>query len=143
MSCNKELQSPHFYALDSKGNPFSVHGKSVIENGKDYYHITDPLAFAYPNNSKGKVYGNKGLYDHDKNLLEISGNVNADLTSLNDKYKIHTNNALLNFNTKEIKGDQVVNGNGSLGKFRAQGFAIRKNNFILYGPVDMQINIKH
>lgn len=130
-----ELHSPRFCSLDPKGRSYSVGGEKAFPIKENHYGFEKPWAFL---KDKGTFHlqGHKGFYDRNHQLLQLFGNVSV---SSPDDYYLHTPKAWMNFQTKNVKGQDPVWGKGPLGSFHARGFSLRKGHLKLQGPVSMTV----
>lgn len=138
------LYKPKFHSLDKKGNAYTVQGQSAFSQGSGgEYFLARPWARLQTRKEQEPhcfyIKGSRGKYDSRKQLLELFGDVSFVAQGYTHLF---THYALMNGIDQRIQGNQVVTGEGPLGKFDAHGFTITKQRLQLKGPVRLRMKIQ-
>lgn len=120
---------PRFYSVDQKKQPYVIGARHAHQESEEEFSCAKPVAIL--RELSGDVYrlsAKKGFYDKGKERLDVNGNV---ILSNSKKYVVRTDQASMNLKTKNVQSTTKTYGNGPMGAFSSEGFALSKNGHVI------------
>lgn len=133
------MKKPRLSGTDSKGNPYLITAASAVQDGVNTRRVSLNLVDAdlqYDGTRWANATAGKGLVDLDAKQLSLSGGLSLYTDS---GYELHTNSAFADLDRNTVVGKEKVHGQGPMGAFDANGFALdrQKQHLTLNGQVRM------
>lgn len=125
------------FEITEKDNKLSILKASIVEEletNSKIYNLTNPDAQTTEKDKLLSIRADKGVYDQNKQVLDLDTNVVADY---NGEMLIKTSSATYNFLTESGFGNEKVVGDGERGHFEADQFKFDKKN----GVIDLLKNV--
>lgn len=119
---DSELLQPRYFAVDEKGQPFSLVAKSARENNAaaNMVDLTEPVAeMTEQSGAWVTIRGDLGYYNRQTKLLHLVGGVRI---LKDDGAEYHTEEAFADTPTGNAWGDRRIIGQGPQGEVAAEGF---------------------
>lgn len=115
------MTNARFYGTDDKGEPYSLTAQGVRQvSGSKIIELNLPKAeITLTNGSWLSASADKGVYDRDKEIIDLSGNVSVYQYQNNE---LHTSQARIMLKEGTAHGDAPVTGKGPFGTIEAGGF---------------------
>ena len=113
-----------YQGKEKSGNPFNVTASRINQQGTESNMVNLELPKAdiiLPNESWAALTSEKGLFDKNRQVLELFGDVNF----FHDMgYEFRTESAILDFIGGHMFGFQFLEGQGPFGYIQAEGFRV-------------------
>ena len=115
------MTNARFYGTDDKGEPYSLTAQGVRQvTGSKIVELNLPKAeITLTNGNWLSATADKGVYDRDNDVLDLSGNVSVYQYQNNE---LHTSQARVLLKEGTAHGDAPVTGTGPFGTIEAGGF---------------------
>jgi lipopolysaccharide export system protein LptC len=115
------MTNARFYGTDDKGEPYSLTAQGVRQvSGSKIVELSLPKAEITLNNGTWlSASADKGVFDRDKQVIDLSGNVSVYQYQNNE---LHTSQARIMLKDGTAHGDAPVTGQGPFGTIQAGGF---------------------
>jgi lipopolysaccharide export system protein LptC len=120
-SATLSMTNARFYGTDDKGEPYSLTAQGVRQvAGSKVVELSLPKAEITLNNGTWlSASADKGVFDRDKQIIDLSGNVSVYQYQNNE---LHTSQARIMLKYGTAHGDAPVTGQGPFGTIQAGGF---------------------
>ncbi len=116
------MVNPHYLSTDAKGQPFRVDADWAKEQSENLTNLVNPTgSMTMVEGQTFNLKAKEGHYNSETKVLSLKGDVN--LTST-DGYHVQTKEAQVRIDDKTIEGNSYIEGEGSTGKIRGEGFKI-------------------
>ena len=137
----KRMANPRFAGVDDKGKPFEITAESAMQTSEDrnFVELELPRAVQGDGDASTVVTADKGLYQSEANLLELTDNVTLSHDIGADTYVLRAPAA-----TISIKDEVVTSNNGVDGE-SSDGSALRADSMKSYnaeGRVVFEGNVR-
>lgn len=111
------VASPRFDGIDDKGDPFEITAASAKQRPEspDFIELENPSARQGANDRTTVVVAQKGLYDRDKNVLDLSDGVELEHEFADEKYLLKLPAATVSIDEAKVESNGAVSGEGSDG----------------------------
>ena len=121
------MTNARFYGTDDKGEPYSLTAQGVRQvAGSKVIELSLPKAeITLTNGSWFSASADKGIYDRENEILDLSGNVSVYQHQNNE---LHTSQARVMLKEGTAHGDAPVTGSGPFGTIEAGGFDYSNDN---------------
>jgi lipopolysaccharide export system protein LptC len=116
------MVNARYFGTDAKGQPYSVTAKSVRERTGDDKRIELGVPQADITLSNGtwlSIAAERGLYDRDGDVLELSGGVSL---FQDQGYELHAAEAVVRLDEGTASARVAIEGQGPFGRLTAAGF---------------------
>lgn len=113
-----------YFGTDADDRPFTVTADTATESGSGHHgmDLQSPKADLTLKDGSWVVIGSDtGHYEHDKNLLDLIGDVNL---FHDGGYELHTATASIDLKAGMASGDDPVQGHGPFGELQSEGFRL-------------------
>lgn len=124
------MTNARYFGTDDKGEPYSVTAESVRQgtNNDKTIELDKPKAEITLNNGNAlNASASAGVYDRDKQQVDLSGEVTLDQA----QGKLKTSQARIMLKDGSASGNEKVTGEGSFGTLEASGFSYNKNDKVI------------
>lgn len=137
------MTNARYFGTDDKGRPYEVTAESVRQGtgGDKIVELTAPKANIKTTNGDSiSATASAGLYDHDKQEIDLSGEVTLDQA----QGQLRTSQAHITLKDGSARGNAKVTGEGNFGTLEASGFSYNKDDKIIRftGPSRLVLNGK-
>jgi lipopolysaccharide export system protein LptC len=121
---NLRMLQPRFNGVDDSRRPFSITANSADQSDAQSI-LVDLIApeadVLLGDNTWVALTASKGVFDREKQILELSGGVNL----FHDKgYEFSTSSAIFDLAAGDATGTEKVEGQGPFGRLQAEGFRV-------------------
>jgi lipopolysaccharide export system protein LptC len=118
-----EVANPRFVGTDKKNRPFTVLADKAIQStdGGVIELVNAQADMTLDNGHWLALRAENGLYDRDKQTLDLSGHV---LVFHDSGYQLDTDLVHVEFDTMTAQSSSPTTGAGPLGEFNSQGFIV-------------------
>lgn len=121
---NLRMLRPRFNGVDDSRRPFSITANSADQSDAQsiLVDLDAPEAdVLLGDNTWVALTASKGVFDREKQILELSGGVNL----FHDKgYEFSTSSAIFDLAAGDATGTEKVEGQGPFGRLQAEGFRV-------------------
>ncbi|MFC7292084.1 LPS export ABC transporter periplasmic protein LptC [Hirschia litorea] len=114
------MLNPRFTGRDNNGNAFTLTA-GTAKRRIDELEVVDLQNPVLEDGIGGIVRAKAGVYDRERQLLTLSGDVHLVDAS---EYELRTQNAIIYVSENRVVGDYAIDGDGPLGEFRADSFEV-------------------
>ncbi len=124
------MTKARYFGTDDKGQPYSVTAESVRQGTNDdkTIELDKPKAeITLSNGNAMNASASAGVYDRDKQEVELTGEVTLDQA----QGKLKTSQARIMLKDGSASGNAKVTGEGSFGTLEASGFSYNKNDKVI------------
>ena len=121
---NLRMVNARYTGVDDSRRPFSVTANSAdqLDGQSTLVKLDAPKADVLLGDSTWvALTANKGVFDREKQILELSGGVNLFHDS---GYEFSTSSAIFDLAAGDATGTEKVEGQGPFGRLRAEGFRV-------------------
>lgn len=137
------MTNARYFGTDDKGQPYSVTADSVRQGTNDdkTIELDRPKAeITMTNGNAMQAAASAGVYDRDKQEIELTGEVTLDQS----QGKLKTSQARIQLKDGSATGNAKVTGEGSFGTLEASGFSYKKDEKVIRftGPSRLVLNGK-
>lgn len=137
------MTNARYFGTDDKGRPYSVTADSVRQgtNNDKTVELDKPKAeITLSNGNAVNASASAGVYDRDKQEVELTGDVTLDQA----QGKLKTSQARIQLKDGSAAGNAKVTGEGSFGTLEASGFSYNKDDKVIRftGPSRLVLNSK-
>lgn len=135
------MTNARYFGTDDKGQPYSVTADSVRQGTNDDKTIELDKPKAEITTTNGNAFqaaASAGVYDRDKQEIELTGEVTLDQA----QGKLKTSQARIQLKDGSATGNAKVTGEGSFGTLEASGFSYKKDDKVIRftGPSRLVLN---
>ncbi len=111
------MANPRFAGVDDKGKPFEITARSAMQTSADrnFVELELPRAVQGDGDASTVVTADKGLYQSEANLLELTDNVTLAHDIGADTYVLRTPDATVFIKDEIVTSNNGVNGEGNDG----------------------------
>jgi lipopolysaccharide export system protein LptC len=120
--------NPRYSGLSGSGAPFTISGLEAVQTRDDLTLVKlkgPAIDFKGDSNKSTHISSASGLYDVDRGLFHLTGNVV--MRSGGSDMTFRTEAAVINLKDLTISGDRRIEGTGSMGHIVGESFMISKN----------------
>jgi lipopolysaccharide export system protein LptC len=137
------MTNARYFGTDDKGQPYAVTADSVRQgtNNDKTVELDKPRAeITLSNGNAINASASAGVYDRDKQEVELTGEVTLDQA----QGKLKTSQARIHLKDGSAAGNAKVTGEGSFGTLEASGFSYNKDDKVIRftGPSRLVLNSK-
>lgn len=137
------MTNARYFGTDDKGRPYEVTAESVRQGtaGDKTVQLNQPKAdIQSTNGAVISASAGAGVYDHDKQEIDLSGEVILDQA----QGKLRTSQAHIALKDGSARGNAKVTGEGNFGTLEASGFSYNKDDKVIRftGPSRLILNGK-
>ena len=125
------MTNARYFGTDDKGQPYAVTAESVRQGAANDKTIQLNLPKAEITMSNGNAMSasaNGGIYDRDKQEIELNGDV---ALFQHDGNELHTSQAHVSLKDGSARGEAPITGKGSFGTLEASGFTYNKDDKVI------------
>ncbi|MHB1204334.1 MAG: LPS export ABC transporter periplasmic protein LptC [Rhodospirillaceae bacterium] len=138
------MTKARYFGTDDKGQPYSVTAESVRQGAANdkTIELNQPKAeITTTTGNAVSASANAGIYDHDKQEIELNGDV---ALYQKDGNELHTSQAHITLKDGSARGNAKITGKGSFGTLEASGFIYNKDDQVIRftGPARLILNAK-
>jgi lipopolysaccharide export system protein LptC len=125
------MTNARYFGTDDKGQPYAVTAESVRQGAASDKTIELNLPKAEITMTNGNAMSasaNAGIYDRDKQEIELNGDV---ALFQHDGNELHTSQAHITLKDGNASGNAKITGKGSFGTLEAAGFTYNKDDKVI------------
>lgn len=138
-----KMASPRFAGVDDKGFPYEVTAEAALQspNMQEVVELVKPKAVTKGMDENTVVYADKGVFQSEAKVLELTERVTLQHQIGADTYNLRTNAATVSIDDETVHSKGAIEGEGEGGSLRADSMRAYNDQgrVVFEGNVSMRI----